>query len=48
MAQLCKPEALHEVKGVGIEGLLPVIKPPSMTSHDVVDCLRQLTGIRRI
>lgn len=30
------------------EGVLPVIKPPGMTSHDVVDYMRRLLGIQRI
>ncbi len=34
------PEAAH--------GVLNVLKPPGMTSHDVVDELRRLTGMRRI
>ncbi len=29
-------------------GVLNVLKPPGMTSHDVVDYLRRLTGMRRI
>lgn len=29
-------------------GALNVLKPPGMTSHDVVDVLRRLTGVRRI
>src|SRR3990172_4493977 len=29
-------------------GVLNVMKPPGMTSHDVVDELRRLTGMRRI
>ncbi|MCL6553368.1 MAG: tRNA pseudouridine(55) synthase TruB [Firmicutes bacterium] len=29
-------------------GVLNVLKPPGMTSHDVVDALRRLTGQRRI
>ncbi|MBI3998548.1 MAG: tRNA pseudouridine(55) synthase TruB [Armatimonadetes bacterium] len=29
-------------------GVLNVLKPPGMTSHDVVDQLRRLTGLRRI
>lgn len=31
-----------------LSGLLLVDKPAGMTSHDVVDCLRKATGIRRI
>ncbi len=29
-------------------GVLNLLKPPGMTSHDVVDVLRRLTGVRRI
>ncbi len=29
-----------------LEGLLPICKPPGMTSHDVVAALRRLTGVR--
>lgn len=29
-------------------GVLPVLKPPGMTSHDVVDFVRRLTGERRV
>ncbi len=32
----------------GLAGVLNVLKPPGMTSHDVVDYLRRLTGQRRI
>ncbi len=31
-----------------LTGVLNVLKPPGMTSHDVVDELRRLTGMRRI
>ncbi len=31
-----------------LEGVLPVIKPPGMTSHDVVDFMRKLLNMRRI
>jgi tRNA pseudouridine55 synthase len=31
-----------------MHGVLNVLKPPGMTSHDVVDELRRLTGMRRI
>lgn len=31
-----------------IEGILNVLKPPGMTSHDVVNVIRRLTGIRRV
>ena len=34
--------------GNGLAGVLNVLKPPGMTSHDVVDHLRRLTGQRRI
>ncbi len=34
--------------GNGLTGVLSVLKPPGMTSHDVVDHLRRLTGQRRI
>jgi tRNA pseudouridine55 synthase len=33
---------------VPLTGVLNVLKPPGMTSHDVVDELRRLTGMRRI
>ncbi len=31
-----------------MDGTLVVVKPPGMTSHDVVDFARHLTGQRRI
>lgn len=31
-----------------LEGVLPVIKPPGMTSHDVVDYMRRLLKMQRI
>ncbi|HEY8552344.1 MAG TPA: tRNA pseudouridine(55) synthase TruB [Thermaerobacter sp.] len=31
-----------------VEGIVPVLKPPGMTSHDVVDACRRLFGIRRV
>ncbi|MBM3469666.1 MAG: tRNA pseudouridine(55) synthase TruB [Armatimonadetes bacterium] len=31
-----------------ISGAVNVLKPPGMTSHDMVDALRRLTGVRRI
>jgi tRNA pseudouridine55 synthase len=31
-----------------LEGVLQVIKPPGMTSHDVVDFMRRLLGMQRI
>jgi tRNA pseudouridine55 synthase len=34
--------------GEVLTGVLNVLKPPGMTSHDVVDYLRRLTGQRRI
>lgn len=34
--------------GNGLTGVLSVLKPPGMTSHDVVDHLRRLAGQRRI
>lgn len=33
---------------VTIHGVLNTLKPPGMTSHDVVDWMRRLTGMRRI
>ncbi|MDI6772531.1 MAG: tRNA pseudouridine(55) synthase TruB [bacterium] len=33
---------------VHLSGALNVLKPPGMTSHDVVDALRRLTGVRKI
>ncbi|MBI5230765.1 MAG: tRNA pseudouridine(55) synthase TruB [Coriobacteriales bacterium] len=32
----------------GLSGILAVDKPPSMTSHDVVDAVRRATGERRV
>jgi len=32
----------------GMDGVLALIKPPGMTSHDVVDVVRRATGIRRV
>ncbi len=31
-----------------MNGILNVLKPPGMTSHDVVDVVRRLTGLRRV
>src|SRR6516225_6402454 len=31
-----------------MDGVLAVIKPPGMTSHDVVDVVRRAAGIRRV
>lgn len=31
-----------------MDGILCVLKPPGMTSHDVVDVVRRLVGIRRV
>ncbi len=31
-----------------MDGILSVLKPPGMTSHDVVNVLRRLTGLRRV
>ena len=31
-----------------MNGILNVLKPPGMTSHDVVDYIRRLTGIRKV
>jgi tRNA pseudouridine55 synthase len=31
-----------------VNGVLVVVKPPKLTSHDVVDMVRRLSGIRRI
>ena len=33
---------------VAFNGVLNVLKPPGMTSHDVVDWMRRLTSMRRI
>jgi tRNA pseudouridine55 synthase len=30
------------------EGVINVLKPPGMTSHDVVECLRRLSGQKRV
>jgi len=36
-------------EGAGeLDGLLNVLKPPGMTSHDVVDRVRRLLGVRRV
>jgi tRNA pseudouridine55 synthase len=32
----------------GVDGVLNVLKPPGMTSHDVVDAVRRLAGLRRV
>lgn len=32
----------------GLEGLYPILKPPGMTSHDVVAAVRRLTGERHV
>ncbi|ADU51136.1 tRNA pseudouridine synthase B [Thermaerobacter marianensis DSM 12885] len=34
--------------GAEVDGVLPVLKPPGMTSHDVVDACRRLFGLRRV
>ncbi len=31
-----------------MEGIINVLKPPGMTSHDVISCLRRILGIRKI
>ena len=31
-----------------IHGILNILKPPGMTSHDVVDCVRKSLGVRRV
>lgn len=31
-----------------MDGILNVLKPPGMTSHDVVDAVRRLAGLRRV
>jgi tRNA pseudouridine55 synthase len=31
-----------------MDGILSVLKPPGMTSHDVVDAVRRLAGLRRV
>jgi tRNA pseudouridine55 synthase len=31
-----------------VDGVLSVLKPPGMTSHDVVDAVRRLAGLRRV
>jgi tRNA pseudouridine55 synthase len=31
-----------------VDGVLNILKPPGMTSHDVVDVMRRLAGLRRI
>src|SRR5690242_17649057 len=31
-----------------MDGVLNVLKPPGMTSHDVVDAVRRAAGIRRV
>lgn len=33
---------------ITVHGVLNTLKPPGMTSHDVVDWMRRLTGMRRI
>lgn len=34
--------------GPGIDGILVVAKPAGPTSHDVIDTIRRLTGVRRV
>src|SRR5579885_1394967 len=34
--------------GGTVDGVLCVLKPPGMTSHDVVDVVRRLVGLRRV
>lgn len=31
-----------------MDGILSILKPPGMTSHDVVDAVRRLAGLRRV
>jgi tRNA pseudouridine55 synthase len=31
-----------------VDGVLSILKPPGMTSHDVVDVVRRLAGLRRV
>ncbi len=33
---------------MSLDGVLNVLKPPGMTSHDVVDAVRRLAGLRRV
>lgn len=37
-----------DAEQIAWEGVLPVLKPPGMTSHDVVDFVRELLGMQRI
>ncbi|HID06925.1 MAG TPA: tRNA pseudouridine(55) synthase TruB [Armatimonadetes bacterium] len=37
-----------DAERIAWEGVLPVLKPPGMTSHDVVDYMRGLLGIQRV
>ena len=30
-----------------LNGMLNIIKPPSMTSHDVVACVKRIVGVKR-
>ncbi|MBS4022414.1 MAG: tRNA pseudouridine(55) synthase TruB [Dethiobacter sp.] len=32
---------------MAMDGILNILKPPGMTSHDVVSCIRRLTGIKQ-
>lgn len=49
--QLSKASAQQDSKGIqvnGMNGIINVLKPPGMTSHDVVGFMRKVTGIRKI
>ena len=41
-------QALPQTQGQVLNGYLNVLKPPGMTSHNVIGRLRRLTGLRRI
>lgn len=42
------PRRVRERGEPATDGLFNVLKPPGMTSHDVVNVLRRLTGLRRV
>lgn len=46
MAEYCSPRP--EARGPSLDGILNVLKPVGMTSHDVVDVVRRFAGTRRV
>ncbi len=47
MAQTSSGGAPGDLESKDLDGVLNLLKPPGMTSHDVVDVVRRMGGIRR-